>query len=684
MVTWNREGFPMRRLSAVLLAVSLASAPLTHAAAAPSVLLIPRQDLFGNPTRTQPRLSPDGEWLSWIAPRDGVMNIWVAPAKDIAAARPLTNERTRPIPEHHWAPDSSMILFLKDKGGDENFVLYGVDVKSGEERTLSPTEKTRAEIIAISPLVKDRILVGLNDRDPKWHDAYSLDLRTGKLTLVMRNDGYGSLTADQRLDLRLASRPREDGGADYFRISDGKVEAQPFSTVGLEDSQTVAPSGFSNDGKTLYWIDSRGRDTAALVAQDVATGKTTVLGSSPKADISNVLIDPRTGRVDAYPVAYLTSSWTGLDPAVGSDLKLLQEKLKGDVEVQSRTDADDAWIVSVDVVTAPVAYYRFDRRSKALTKLFVNRPELEHATLAAMHPVEIRTRDGLTMVSYLTLPPGSDADGDGVPDHPVPMVLFPHGGPWGRDFYGFSPYHQLWANRGYAVLSPNFRASTGFGKAFVSAGDLQWGRRMQDDLDDAVAWAVAHGVTTADKVAIFGGSYGGYAVLAGMTFTPDRYQCGVDLFGISNMETVLATIPPYWEPIRKEFYKRMGDPTTPEGLAGLKAASPLYKADLIKRPLLIGQGGNDPRVKPAESEQIVAAMKSRSIPVTYVFFPDEGHGFRRPPNNIAMVATAETFMASCLGGRAEPFGEAIRASTMQVREGGGHVNGLEAAAAKAK
>ena len=654
-------------LLAVAAALPLAAIPALASAEAP---LIPREKIFGNPSQIAGRLSPDGKWLSWIAPRDGVLNVWVAPASDPKAAKPLTNERERPIRQYFWAPDSRQILFINDKGGDENFLLYGVDIASAQQRALTPFEKTRVQITGISSEVKDRILIGVNNRDPRWHDVHSLDLKTGKLTPVLMNMGdYASFLADEQLQLRAASKSRPDGGSDYFRVLDNKVESQPFEQVGLEDSQTTSPAGFTTDGKTLYWIDSRGRDTAAIIAQNVATGAKTILAQNARADIGGAMANPKTGLLEAYAVNYLKNEWVPVGDAVKADLAFLEGQLPGEVSVTSRTDADDKWIVAVDPVTAPSAAYLYDRKARKLTKLYVTRPELEGATLAAMHPVEIKTRDGLTMVSYLTLPPGSDQDGDGRPNKAVPMVLLVHGGPWGRDGYGYNGNHQWLANRGYAVLSANFRASTGFGKKFISAGDLAWGTKMHDDLLDAADWAVAEGVTTSDKVAIMGGSYGGYATLAGLTFTPDKFACGVDIVGPSNLETLLKTIPPYWTAIRTQFYKRMGDPNTAGGLALLKERSPLYKADRITRPLLIGQGANDPRVNVAESEQIVDAMKAKGIPVTYVVFPDEGHGFARPVNNIAFSAVAENFLAKCLGGRAEPIGAALKASTAQVPHG---------------
>ncbi len=666
-------------LMAVAAALPLAAGP---ALAQGEVPLIPREKIFGNPSQTAGRLSPDGKWLSWIAPREGVLNIYVAPASNPKAARALTNERQRPIRQYFWAPDSKQILFINDKGGDENFLLYGVDVSSGEQRTLTPFDKTRVQIVGTSKQIRDRILVGINNRDPKWHDVHSLNLGTGKLTPVLINTGeYASFLADEQLRIRGATKTRADGGKDFFRVVDNKVDPQPFEQVGLDDSPTTQPVGFTTDGKTLYWIDSRGRDTAALISQDVASGRKTLVAESPRADIGNAMANPKSGRVDAYAENYLKNEWVALDPAVKGDLAFLKSRLKGEIAVTSRTDADDKWIVGVDTVTAPSAAYLYDRKAKSLTKLYTTRPELEGAPLAAMDPVEIKTRDGLTMVSYLTLPRDVDPDGDGRPNRAVPLIMLVHGGPWGRDSYGYNGTHQWLANRGYAVLSPNFRASTGFGKKFTSAGNLQWGTKMQDDLFDAMDWAVKNGVTTSDKVAIMGGSYGGYATLAGLAFTPEKFACGVDIVGPSNLNTLLSTIPPYWQSIRTQFYKRMGDPTTPEGQALLKERSPLFKADQIRRPLLIGQGANDPRVNVKESEQIVEALKAKNIPVTYVVFPDEGHGFARPQNNIAFSAVAENFLAKCLGGRAEPIGTALKPSSAQVQHGAEFAPGLAEALA---
>jgi dipeptidyl aminopeptidase/acylaminoacyl peptidase len=477
----------------------------------------------------------------------------------------------------------------------------------------------------------------------------------------------------------MALRPNADGGYDFFTVNNNTVEEKPIASTTLEDSLTTQPGGFTTDGKTLYWIDSRGRNTAALIAQDVATGKTRVIGESSRADISNAMSNPKTGEIEAYAVTYLRDEWVAIDPKIGADLTWLRERLKGDVSVTTRTEDDQLWTVAVDPVVSSPSVHLFDRKQRKLTELYVSRPELAGAPLQTMHPIELKSRDGLTLPSYLTLPPGSDRNGDGRPEAPVPLVLLVHGGPWARDDFGYNPYHQWLANRGYAVLSVNYRGSTGFGKSFIEAANLEWAGKMHDDLIDAVQWAIDQKVSPADKIAIMGGSYGGYATLVGLTFTPTIFACGVDIVGPSNLETLLKTIPPYWTAGIQQFHRRMGNPNTPEGLALLKERSPLYKAGNIVKPLLIGQGANDPRVNQAESDQIVSAMQQKGIPVTYVLFPDEGHGFARPDNNIAFNAVTENFLATCLGGRAEPIGATVKSSSAQVPVGAAFTPGLEAA-----
>ena len=638
-----------------------------------TIPLIPRDHLFGNPTRAQGKISPDGKWLSWLAPHEGVLNVWLAPRDNPDDAKVMTKATDRPIRQHMWSPDSTGLLYIQDKAGDENFLLYRVDVASGEETTLTPFENTRVDIVGGSETIRDAILIGLNNRDAQWHDVHRLNLTTGELELVYENNAYAGFMADDSLTLRMAMAQNEAGGTDFFRVNDNVVEEEPFETTAMEDAMTTSPVGYTTDGSILYWVDGRGRNTAALFAQDTQSGERTLIAAHDKADISGTMSHRQTGEVQAWAADYLRTEWTAIDEEIGAALDWLRERLDGDFGVSSRNDDDDIWIVWNTPVTAPTATYIFDRKAETLTPFYVTRPELEGAPLQPMHGVEITARDGLTLPSYLTLAAGTDGS---RPAKPGAMVLLVHGGPWARDSYGFNPLHQLLANRGYHVLSVNFRGSTGFGKDFINAGNKQWGLAMHDDLIDAVEWAIGEGIAAREKVAIMGGSYGGYATLAGLTFTPDVFACGVDIVGPSNLETLLSTIPPYWAPMVKIFHERMGNPETEEGLAMLKAASPLYKADKITKPLLIAQGANDPRVKQAESDQIVGAMKDAGIPVTYVLFPDEGHGFAKPSNNIAFEAISENFLAEVLGGRAEALGNVLAASTAEIVEGAEHVKGL--------
>ena len=639
--------------------------------------LISRETLFGNPVRSGGKLSPDGKWLAWMAPHEGVMNVWLAPYDDPDNARLMTHAKDRPIPQYFFAPDSSALFYVRDKDGDENFLLYKVDIATGEDSCVTPFENTRVQIVGGSETIKDKFLIGLNNRDPRFHDVYLLNLTTGEMELVLENNEWAGFTADDSLTLRWAERQNEAGGVDLHRITDGVISDEPDEVIPMDDTLTSGLGGYTTDGKTLYWLDSRGRNTGALYAEDTETGERELIADDDRADIGGTLSHPLTGEVQAYSVTYLRTEWHCFDKGIKSSLDWLREHLDGDFGVQSRTDDDTKWLVWNDPLTAPIRCFIYDRAADSLTLFYVTKPELEGQPLQPMHPREITARDGLTLPSYLTLPANCDPDGDGIPDAPVPMVLVVHGGPWARDGYGYNRTHQWLANRGYAVLSVNFRGSTGFGKDFVNAANLQWSKTMHDDLIDAVNWAVEAGIADKDKVAIMGGSYGGYATLVGLTYTPDVFACGVDIVGPSNLETLLETIPPYWEPMVKQFHERMGNPTTPEGKQLLIDCSPLHKANRIARPLLIGQGANDPRVKQPESDQIVDAMESHGIPVTYVLFPDEGHGFHRPENNIAFNAIAEGFLASCLGGRLEPMGDVVARSTAEIRTGEEFVKGLD-------
>lgn len=676
----------MRRSAGIAAALALAllvascgresaRAPVPPVAEAP---LIPRVAIFGNPESAQARISPKGDIISFLAPLNGYLNVFVVPVGGkLEEARPVTHDTARGIRKHFWAADGAHILYLQDSAGDENWRLHSVDVATGEDTDLTPLPGVQAQVIGMSRAEPDVVLVGLNDRDPKWHDVYKINLKTGQRALVQRNtERFSGFIADRDNIIRLALRNMPDGSVQVHAFMLQGGWKQMFD-IPFEDSLTTYPIGFTADGKRFLMLDSMGRDKAALVSVDAMTGDKTVIGENRRADVSDVWVDPQTFEAEAYASEYLKNEWTGVDDVARADIAFLDQQMAGEPIVVSRSDDDARWIVVEDGPTTPLKVYLYERTpARKLTPLFDQRPALAGAPLQPMIPVEIQSSDGQTLVSYLTLPPGSDVDGDGAPEKPVPLVINVHGGPWYRDSYGYNPEHQWLANRNYAVLSVNFRGSTGFGKAFINLGNKEWGGAMQRDLTDAMNWAIARGITTADKVAIYGASYGGYATLVGLTATPQQYACGVDVVGPSNLKTLLESIPPYWESTRNEFYLRVGDPTKADGAALLQDRSPLSRAGAIVRPLLIAQGANDPRVKQAEAEQIVSAMRARQLPVTYVLYPDEGHGFARPQNRISFYAMTEGFLQSCLGGRVEPIGRDFEGSSLDVKQGADRIPGL--------
>lgn len=662
------------------------AAPSVAARPAPraDAKLLPRAVLFGNPDRAMPTVSPDGKHLAFLAPVNGVLNVWVGPIADPAAAKPVTQEKQRGIRSYFWAYSSAAVIYPQDKGGDENFHLYLADIGGGATRDLTPMEGVQARLESLSPKLPKEALIGVNPRDPKSHDLYRVELATGKLTLVAENKrGFAGYVADDDYRVRLALLSTPDGGQEILKADpkaqDGWVS---YAKVPAEDALTTQALSFDKSGKVLYLLDSRGRDTAGLFALDFASGKAKLLAEDPRADVDQVLIHPVDRRVQAASSTRERPTWKVLDPSIQADFDALRAAAKGDFDVTSRSVDDKTWIVTYTLDNGPVRYYRYDRPSKKVELLFTNRKSLEGVPLAAMHPEVIKARDGLELVSYLSLPRASDPDADGKPTKARPLVLLVHGGPWGRDHWGLNGHHQWLADRGYAVLSVNFRGSTGFGKKFTNAGDKEWAGKMHDDLLDAVKWAVDGGVADPAKVAIMGGSYGGYATLVGLTFTPDTFACGVDIVGPSNLVTLLSTIPPYWAPMIAMFNQRVGNLQTEEGKKLLQERSPLFKAEAIKRPLLIGQGANDPRVKQAEADQIVKAMQDKKIPVTYVLYADEGHGFQRPENRMSFNAVTETFLAQCLGGSYQPVGDDFKGSTITVPVGADQVTGIAEALSK--
>ncbi|MEX2171479.1 MAG: S9 family peptidase, partial [Pirellulales bacterium] len=647
-----------------------------------NVPLIPREVLFGNPTRAQARLSPDGKWLSYLAPVDGVLNVWVGPADDPDKAQPVTKDTKRGIHGHSWAYNSRYILYTQDNDGDENSHVYATDVTTKKTKDLTPIDGVRAEISGASERFPDEVLIGLNDRNPQLHDIYRVNIETGERKLIQENPGVAGFVTDDDLAVRMALNYTPLGGQVWLLpegepADKGYADWQPFEEFEPEDAMTSGPAGFDKSGESLYFQDSRNRNTGGLFARNLETDETTLVAEDDRADVGGVLTHPTEKNIQAVSFTYDRRQWKVLDEAIAADLTFLKEFQDGEFEITSRTLDDKFWTVAYILDDGPVKFYRYERGPEPkMHYLFASRDDLEKYPLVKMHAPIIKSRDGLNLVSYLSLPPGSDPDGDGKPDKPVPMVLDVHGGPWARDGWGFNSIHQWLANRGYAVLNVNYRGSTGFGKEFINAANGEWSGKMHDDLIDAVNWAVEQGIAERDKVAIMGGSYGGYATLVGLTFTPDVFAAGVDIVGPSSLVTLMQNVPPYWAPFMPVMKIRVGDWETDEGKAKLLERSPLTLVDKIEKPLLIGQGANDPRVTQLEADQIVMAMEEKSIPVTYVLYPDEGHGFQRPENSMSFNAVAEAFLAEHLGGRFQPVGEDFEGATLQVPAGANEVPGL--------
>jgi len=610
--------------------------------------LIPRDILFGNPERVAPRISPDGTQLTWIAPRDGVLNVWVAPIGPSGvgwdAATVVTDDTDRGIRSFTWARDGRHLLYVQDTGGDENWRLYDVDMKTMARRDLTPFDGIQARIIATSKRHRDEVLVGMNRDNPQLHDVYRLDLPTGELVKVIENPGYAGWLADEELAVRGTLAPLPDGGFDLLVRDSADGDWRTLVTITADDAPASDVLSFSGDGRSLLAISSAGTDTGRLCRIDLASGEIDVLLEDPEADVAGAMLHPDTRDPQIVEVLKDRTEYHVLDPSVEADFKAIRALHPGDPQPVGRDEADAIWLIAFTDDAGPVQYFAYDRASRTGSFLFDSRPELSRYDLARMDPFSFTARDGLTIHGYVTFPPGVERSG-------LPMVLDVHGGPQARDVWGFNPEAQWLANRGYMSVQVNYRGSTGYGKSFVSAGDREWGAKMHDDLLDAVQYVVDQGWADPKKVAIYGGSYGGYAALVGAAFTPDVFCCAVDIVGPSNLQTLLETVPPYWKPVIAQLYRRVGNPETDKEF--LWSRSPLSRVHDIRIPLLIAQGANDPRVKQAESEQIVAALKEAGIDYEYLLFPDEGHGFAKPENRLKFYAAAERFLARHLGGRFE-------------------------------
>lgn len=612
--------------------------------------LIPRDVLFGNPEKTRPEISPDGRMLAYLAPDNGVMNVWVRTIGQ-TDDRVVTADRKRGIRVYFWQPDGEQIIYLQDQDGDENWHVYQTHLKTKETRDLTPFKGARADIVAIDPNFPDQILVSSNQRDPKLFDVYRIDLKSGKATLDTQNPGdVSGWTADNKLQVR-AAQVEVPGGGNEIRIrDDAKATWRTLQKWSVDDAFGWV-AGFSPDNRSVWLVSSVEANAARLVEADIASGKSKVIVEDEQFDVRDILTHPRKRTLEAVQFIRARSEWMLVEKSLAADFDILKKVRAGDFDVVSRDLADKTWIVAYTVDDGPVYYYAYDRGTRESQLLFSNRPTLEKYKLAKMQPISFQARDGMIIHGYLTLPVGA-------PPKNLPMVLNVHGGPWSRDVWGLNSAVQWFANRGYAVLQINYRGSTGYGKKHMLAATREFAGKMHDDLIDGVNWAVKQGHADPKKIGIFGGSYGGYATLVGLTFTPDVFACGVDIVGPSNLITLIKSFPPYWQPfLQSSWYRYVGNPDDPKVVEDIKARSPLFKVDQIKVPLLIGQGANDPRVKQAESDQIVEAMRKNNKPVEYVVYTDEGHGFARPENRLHFYAKAEEFLAKYIGGRCEPMNE---------------------------
>ncbi len=647
----------MRFIKAILSIAFLALAVTTQAQTSSLPPLIDRELFFGPPVIAGGQLSPDGKYMSFLKTYKGTMNVWVKDASaPFESAHALTADTLRPVRNYFWSRDGKYILYVQDKGGDENFNVYAVSPSdkpaAGQDiptnRALTDYKGVRTFIYSVPKSDPDALYIGLNDRDKAWHDLYKLKISTGEKTLLRENSAKDRITGwifDWSDKLRLATRSNEDGSNDLLRV-DEKELVPIYHTGPFEEFEPLA---FDPENKQFYIATNKGddRDLKQLVLLDLVSMKESFVEKDPqnRVDFGNANFSDvtRSILVTSYTDEKERLYWK--DKQFEADYKIIEKELPGLLlDFTSSTADENLWLINAYSDTDPGAAYLFDRKTKKISFQYRPRPDIPIKSLAPMKAIKYKSSDGLEIPAYLVLPKG-------VPAKNLPMVAFPHGGPWGRDYWGYSSFAQFLANRGYAVLLPNFRASTGYGKKFLDAGNKQWGDKMQDDITWGIKYLISEGIVDAKHVGIMGGSYGGYATLAGVAFTPDLYAAAVSIVGPSNLITLLNSIPAYWESIRKLFYLRMGDPTTDEGKAQLTRQSPLTSVDKIKTPLLVAQGANDPRVNKAESEQIVNALRKRNFPVEYILAPDEGHGFARPVNNMAMLAAAEKFLATYLGGR---------------------------------
>jgi dipeptidyl aminopeptidase/acylaminoacyl peptidase len=614
--------------------------------------IIPRQILFGNPDKTSVSLSYDGKYIAYIAPKKGILNIWIADINHLESAKSITDDKDRGIRSYAIAYDNKHILYMQDTNGDENFYLSSYNIETKKTQILTEKTNVRTMIIKTSIDLPNQILIGINNRDPKYFDIYKLNLDNGDKELIFENDKFNSFVSDDNLNIRFAGTPSEDGGIEYYEFQNNK-EFKFFTKISHEDSANSSLLGLDKTGDIVYMLDSRDSDTTQLIAYNLKTNEKILISQDERADIGILLFDNINKKIQATYANYDVVTYNILDETIREDMNYLQNLDRGILHINSRTKDGKKWLVTFEMDNAPIKYFLYDRDNKQAKFLFTNKKDLEKYKLAKMYPVIIKSRDDLNLINYITYPIDTKLDKNNMPLNPLPLVLYVHGGPWARDSFGYNPTHQWLANRGYAVLSVNYRGSTGFGKKFISHSFREWGGKMHDDLIDSINWTISNKIADPKKIAIMGGSYGGYATLVGMTMTPDIFACGVDIVGVSNLNSFIKTIPPYWAPFLNYMKKALGDWDTEEGREFLTSRSPINYIDNIKKPLLIAQGQHDPRVNQDESEQVVNEMNKKKIPVIYALYPDEGHGFAKATNRLSFYAMTELFLANILGGHVE-------------------------------
>lgn len=614
---------------------------------------IPRKTLFAEASRAKPQVSPDGLFLSYLVAPEGIPNIAIEPTDRRKGPTGITAVTGRGIQTYIWAKNSAYILYTSDPKGDENTHIIAVSVTDATERDLTPYPGCRAFCVKLSQKHPDEVVIAHNRRDRAHFDVYRVNVCTGTEVLLYSDDhDCFEYYIDEDLRLRFVTQFVSDGQVVSAVTADGLTETIRFTT---EDCLSSGMTHFfSPDGASVLLYSSVGRNTAALYRLNTEDGSQTLCAEDPRADLDTILVDPQTHAPLAVRIDYDRAQWVAIDPRVEADLARVNAQPFGQWRIASTDDHNRLWIIETDDATSAGAAYLYTRATGALDKLYDSRPDLSAYRLAPMYPVIFPSRDGWPLVNYLTLPT-EYFFADRGQWAPLPLVLLIHGGPWGRVSYGYRRDHQWLANRGYAVLDVNFRTSTGFGKAFVHAGHGEWGRKMDDDLLDAAEWAITEKIADPQRIGLFGASYGGYATLMALARHPHRYACGVDIMGISNLETHWEHMPPYWGYLRPLIQRAIGDPATESGRALLRTRSPVTWAHQIVRPLLIAQGANDPRVTVVEADQMVQRLSALDRPVTYLLFPDEGHGFAREPNRVAFSALAEQFFARFLGGTAEPL-----------------------------